>query len=54
MTKTKAKKTVKKVRPKTASQISARRLACPRIEMFRLDQLKPAGYNPRVIAAEAL
>ena len=43
-----------KARTKSNSLIAASRFGCPGIDMFRLDQLKPAGYNPRVIAAEAL
>ena len=50
----KAKKSVKKVRNRSTGQIAASRVGCPGIKMFRLDQLKPAGYNPRVIAAEAM
>jgi len=37
-----------------AGQIAARRIGCPGVGMFRLNQLKTADYNPRVIAAEAL
>ncbi|MFB0523936.1 MAG: site-specific DNA-methyltransferase [Phycisphaerae bacterium] len=54
MTKMKAKKSVKKARMKSAEQIAARRIGCPGVGIFRLDQLKPAGYNPRVIDAESL
>lgn len=50
----KAKKSVKKARTKSAGQIAARQIGCPGVRMFRLSQLKPADYNPRVIAAEAL
>ncbi len=50
----KAKKAVKRVRKKSANQKAARRIGVPGVGMFRLDQLKPADYNPRVIAAEAL
>jgi len=49
MTKKKVKKSVKKTRKKSNSLIAASRFGCPGIDMFRLDQLKPAGYNPRVI-----
>ena len=38
----------------SAGQIAASRIGCTGVKMFRLDQLKPAGYNPRVIAAEAM
>jgi len=50
----KAKKSVKKARSKPAGKIAASRIGSPGIDMFRLDQLKPAGYNPQLIAAEAL
>jgi len=50
----KAKKSVKKTRKKSAGRIAARKIGVPGIDMFRLDQLKPADYNPRMIAAEAL
>jgi len=50
----KAKKTVKKARRKSASQIVARKIGVPGVGMFRLEQLKPAGYNPREIIPEAL
>lgn len=50
----KSKKSVKKPRTKSAGQIAGRRIGCPGVGMFRLDQLKPADYNPWVIAAEAL
>ena len=54
MTKKKTKKSVKKPRTKLAARIAASKMGCPGIDMFRLDQLKPADYNPRMIAAEAL
>ena len=55
MAKSKTKKSIKKkARTKSAGQIAARRIGCPGVGMFRLDQLKSAGYNPRVIVAEAL
>lgn len=54
MTKMKAKKSVKKARTNLAGQIAASRIGCPGVGMFRLSQLKPADYNPRVIAAEVL
>ena len=50
----KAKNSVKSARAKSAGQIAARRIGCPGVNMFRLSQLKLAGYNPRVIATEAL
>ncbi len=50
----KAKKSVKRVLKKSANQKAARRIGIPGVSMFRLDQLKPAVYNPRVIVAEAL
>jgi len=52
--KMKAKKSVKKVQPISAGQITARRIGCPGVDMFKLNQLKPADYNPRVITNEAL
>lgn len=50
----KAKKSIKKARTKSASQIATRRIGSPGVGMFKLSQLDPAGYNPRVIADEAL
>jgi len=50
----KAKKLVKRVRKKSVNQKATRRIGIPGVSMFRLDQLKPAPYNPRVIVAEAL
>lgn len=50
----KVKKSIKKARKKSAGQIISSRIGCPGIKMFQLDQLKPAGYNPRVITAEAM
>jgi hypothetical protein len=50
----KAKKSVRKARDRSTGQIAASRIGCPGVKMFRLSQLKPAGYNPRVIAAEAM
>ena len=50
----KSKKSVKKPRTKSVGQIAGRRIGCPGVGMFRLDQLNPADYNPRVIAAEML
>lgn len=50
----KAKKSVKKARTNSAGQIAASRLGCPGLSKFRLDQLKPAPYNPRVIDDAAL
>ena len=52
--KTKAKKSINKAAKKSAGQIAASRIGFPGVKMFRLDQLRPAGYNPRVIAAEAM
>lgn len=50
----KAKNSVKKARKKSSCQIAAGRIGCPGVKMFSLDQLKPAGYNPREIDAEAM
>lgn len=51
--KKKRKRSIRKTR-KPARQIAAGLKGCPGVDMFRLSQLKPAGYNPRVIVAEAL
>jgi len=54
MTKKKVKQSAKKTRTKPVNQKAAHRIGVPGVSMFRLDQLKPAPYNPRVIVAEAL
>ncbi len=50
----KARKSVKKARTRSAGKSATGRIGCPGVSMFRLDHLKPAVYNPRVIADEAL
>lgn len=50
----KTKKSTKKVRKKSSGQIAARRIGCPGVGIFRLSQLRTAGYNPRMISDEAL
>ena len=54
MTKKKVKESVKKARGKSTGQIAVRKIGIPGIDMFRLNQLQAADYNPRVIAAEAM
>lgn len=47
------KKAIRKVR-KPARQIAAGLKGCPGVSRFRLDQLEPADYNPRIIDNEAM
>ena len=55
MKKVKAKRAVKQSRTASARQDAARRrIGCPGICMFKMKDLKPAGYNPREIEAQAL
>lgn len=50
----KTKKSIKKTRTKSAGQIAAGLKGCPGVSRFRLDQLEPADYNPRIIDNEAM
>ena len=55
MAKSKTKKSIKKkAHRKSPGQTAGHGIGCPGICMFRLGQLKPAGYNPREIIPEAL
>jgi len=51
----KTKKAIKQSRTVSARQVAIRRrIGCPGVSIFRLNQLNPADYNPRVITTEAL
>lgn len=53
--KVKAKRAVKQSRTASARQDAARRrIGCPGVCMFKMKDLKLAGYNPREIEAQAL
>ena len=53
--KIKSKKSIKHNRSESARQVAARRrIGSPGVGMFKMKDLKPAGYNPREINVEAL